>query len=95
MTVDRLRKAAFGGDVVVFRRHVEKMFADSEYKWGPISRGREEEGSWERERIAFSPVLYHKGRERRTNDRAKCLRGSVVVVVGDSLVNPVDVGEEI
>ena len=53
-------------------------------------RGEEEEGIWEGERNGFSPVLYHKERERKKKDDRgeKCLRGSawgrriVLVVVG-------------
>ena len=83
-----MRKAAFGGDVVVFRRHVEKMFADSEYKWGPIStesererrRGEEEkrkrEAGKESGTVFLPCFITKKGKERRRTIGAKCLRGS-------------------
>ena len=78
--------------VCAAQRHVEKMFADSEYKWGPIStereRERERKGGWERERNGSSPrpVLYHKERERRRVRIGRNVLGAPPAVVLDAVV---------
>lgn len=44
--------------------HIDRERAREEKR----RRGEEEEGSWEGERNGFSPVLYHKERERKKKD---------------------------